>query len=111
MLRSILFQYILAGEDDSSDLFDGKWVIEVLAFSEPLIGQVSVAVLNQRLVYRDDILLATYSLYIGFGSVKRGAIVLRDRKGVPSLAYFGVDIIGHLKVLVDSTKDLGINLG
>jgi hypothetical protein len=81
-------------------------VIEILPLVEPLVGKVAVAILHQRRVDRENVLLTADGLHVVLDGGEGVLEVLLNRERVPSLPDLRVKVMGHIQILIYLGKGL-----
>ena len=76
-------------------------MVESLPLVVPLISLASVAILDQRSVDWQNILLSADRLHEGFDGGEGVLVVQGNHQGEPSLSDFGVVHRGHIQISVD----------
>ena len=81
-------------------------MIEILPLVEPLVGKVAVAILHQRRVDRENILLTADGLHVVLDGGEGVLEVLLNRERVPSLPDLRVKVMSHIQILIYLGKGL-----
>ena len=76
-------------------------MVESLPLVVPLIGLASVAILDERSVDGQNVLLPADRLHEGFDGGERVLVVEGNYQGEPSLPDFRVVHRGHIQIAVD----------
>jgi hypothetical protein len=75
-----------SGKDDLADVGSGNRVVKGRTLRVPLVGEVAIAVLNQRGVDRKNVLLSANALHVSFCRGKHHFVGEADGQRVPTLA-------------------------